>query len=215
MANSVLIQAAYDYIRNQIKLGEFMPGTLLSENELSEKLKMSRTPIRAAISQLEHEGLLVTLKNRGLLVKELSMKEALDILEIIYVFQLHAVNVMEERGESPDLKKLEEYLKGQFEAQRQDAYALYVEYAMKFNRCFIAVLHNNSVLPLMEKHLEKLELYSTINYKITPHEPHYSANRVNQALFDLVVAKDYDGMRKLIKDTFNRNRERTLRLSGI
>lgn len=215
MATSVLIQTAYDYIRNQIKLGEFMPGTLLSENELAEKLKMSRTPIRTAISQLEHEGLLVTLKNRGLLVKELSMKEIMDILEILYVFQLHAINVMEESGENPDLKRLEGFLEGQFEAQRQGAYYLYVENSFKFGKCLIAVLNNTSILALIDKHIDKLLLYSNINYRITPHEPHYSANRVNQALFDLIVAKDYDGMRKLIKDTYNLNRERTFRLGRI
>ncbi|WII38433.1 GntR family transcriptional regulator [Paenibacillus thiaminolyticus] len=108
MASTSLIQTAYDYIRGQIMLGEFMPGTLLSENELAETLNMSRTPVRAAVAQLEYEGLAVSLKNRGILVKELSMKEALDMIEIMYTFQLYALNHIESQGDRPDLKKLKE-----------------------------------------------------------------------------------------------------------
>lgn len=215
MASISLIQTAYDYIRQQIMLGEFMPGTLLSENELAETLNMSRTPVRAAIAQLEYEGLAVSLKNRGILVKELSMKEALDMIDIMYTFQLYALSHIESQGDRPDLKKLKEYLDLQLEATRQGAYHLYVDNTLRFTQCFISVTNNNTMLKIMEAHASKLVLYSTINYKITPHEPHFSGNRLNQSVYDALLAEDYNRIRAIFTEAHSYNRERMLRAGRI
>lgn len=215
MASSILIRSAYEYIRNQIKLGEYMPGALLSENELAEKLNMSRTPIRAAISRLEHEGLVVTLKNRGLLVKELSVREAMDMLEILHVFQLHAISQMEEQGEAPDLGKLKGFLDEQHAATEQDDYGRYVSNAMAFMQALIGTLNNHIMLQTIENLIEKLVYYSTINYKITPHLPHYSANRMNQTIYDKLAEKDYEGVRRIIRTAYEYNRERVIRHGRI
>ena len=53
LAKPSLEKLAYEQIRENIRNGHFLPGTLLSENEIAEHLGMSRTPIRAAISLLE------------------------------------------------------------------------------------------------------------------------------------------------------------------
>jgi len=214
MASS-LIQTAYEHIKKQIMLGEFMPGTLLSENELADALGMSRTPVRSAISQLEYEGLVVSLKNRGILVKELSMKEAMDIAEVMYSFQLYAVEHIKSEEELPDLKKLKELLDAQYEATEQGLYHLYVEHTLAFIRCFISVTNNSAMLQILDNHLKKLVLYSTINYKITPHEPHYSGNRVNQSVYDALLDKDYDKIVRILKQSHQYNRERLLRVGRI
>ncbi|BFT74175.1 GntR family transcriptional regulator [Paenibacillus sp. P36] len=215
MASVSLIQTAYDYIHRQIMLGEFMPGTLLSENELADFLNMSRTPVRSAITQLEHDGLVVSLKKRGVLVKEPSLKEAMDIMEILYAFQQLALEHIETHGEVPDLKKLKECLDLQLEATEQGAYYLYVKYTLQFAYYFISILNNSAMLKMMELYIDKIVLYATINFKITPHEPHYSGNRVNQALYDTIAAKDWTEMRRIIKTSHDHNRERMIRLGRI
>lgn len=125
-----------------------MPGTLLSENELADSLNMSRTPVRSAITQLEHDGLVISLKNRGVLVKEPSLKEAMDIMEILYAFQQLALEHIETHGEVPDLKKLKECLDLQLEATGRDAYYLYVKYTLQFAYDFISILEKQAVFSL-------------------------------------------------------------------
>jgi len=215
MANSLLIESAYAHIRNRIRAGELMPGTLLSENELAEELGMSRTPIRAAISRLEHEGLLVTLKNRGVLVREMTLKEAMDTVELLYIFQLQALEAMKERGEKPDLKRLKELLERQVEAERQNLYGHYLESAMAFLCCFLSVLHNTAIANIVDLSVEKIVLYGTINYIRTPHEPHYSANKQNRTIYEALLAEDYDGIRQQLSQSYNWNRQRLLRLGRI
>ena len=215
MASQSLIKQAYDYIRERIMLGEFMPGELLSENELADRLGMSRTPVRTAISQLETEGFVASLKNRGILVKELSMKEALDLIEVLYTFQLFSVDLMEERGELPDLELLGRLLREQLDATAQGDYASYVDRSMQFTRALVAVTHNNAMLRTIDASIDKIRLYATVNYKITPHEPHYSANKVNEALFEALKRKDYAAMRAVLKQAHARNLDRLPRSGRI
>lgn len=63
MAQLKLSDKAYEQIQKLIQEGRFQPGEPLQENELSEILQMSRTPIREALQRLE-DDMVVTIKPR-------------------------------------------------------------------------------------------------------------------------------------------------------
>lgn len=71
---------AYDFIRDAIIQGEFEPGQRLTEEFLSAQFRLSRTPIREAIRQLETEGLVVA-QGRGVAVKQFSATEVRQIYD--------------------------------------------------------------------------------------------------------------------------------------
>ena len=60
------------HLRKAILSGQFEPGERLGEQFLAESLEVSRGPIREALSQLEHEGLVIIRRNRGAFVARLS-----------------------------------------------------------------------------------------------------------------------------------------------
>jgi DNA-binding GntR family transcriptional regulator len=215
MASISLIQTAYSHIRERIMAGDYMPGSLLSENHLADELNMSRTPIRSAISQLESEGFLVSLRNRGVLVKELSMKEVMDLLEVIHSFQLLTLDYLKEHRETPDLKKMKAHLDMQLAATDSGNYASYVEHAMQFLRCMLEVTNNKVMLAMVDTFIDKMSMYSTIIYKTTPHEPHYSANKVNQSIYDAFNEFDYAAVLNILNEAYAYNRQRALRTGAI
>ena len=51
-------ETIYDAIRDEITYGELLPGERLTEKELSDKFKASRSTIRECLRQLESEALL-------------------------------------------------------------------------------------------------------------------------------------------------------------
>ena len=59
-------------LRRAISDGTFPPGTQLAEAALARSLGVSRGPLREAMQRLTQEGLLVSHRNRGLFVAELS-----------------------------------------------------------------------------------------------------------------------------------------------
>ena len=84
-----LRKLAYQQLRENIINGHFLPGMLLSENEMAEHFGMSRTPIRAAISLLGTEGFVESIRGRGVFVKEFSFREFHDMFEVLASMQLY------------------------------------------------------------------------------------------------------------------------------
>jgi DNA-binding GntR family transcriptional regulator len=69
-------------VRELILRGEFVPGDRLGEAELAERLGMSRTPIREALSRLAAEGLVETTPNRGSRVTSWTVEELADVFHL-------------------------------------------------------------------------------------------------------------------------------------
>lgn len=73
-------QRATDVLRAAIINGRLVPGDRLKEAELSEQLGISRAPVREALRQLEHEGLVVSLPYRATEVLGISQEEIAEAL---------------------------------------------------------------------------------------------------------------------------------------
>ncbi len=71
-----------EMIRRTILEEQFCPGDRLTEAELSEQFKVSRSPVREALLALEKEGSVVLLPYRGAIVTALSAEEAEEIAEL-------------------------------------------------------------------------------------------------------------------------------------
>ncbi|WP_405972774.1 GntR family transcriptional regulator [Streptomyces sp. NBC_00988] len=77
-----LVHKVYEYLRDGIIEGELPPGTRLLERELSERLDVSRIPIREALPQLEAEGLITTLPRRGSMVTQLTLRDIDELFSV-------------------------------------------------------------------------------------------------------------------------------------
>lgn len=71
-----------DSLRAAIIRGELAPGERLTERSLTERLDVSRTVVREALRQLESEGLVELVPNKGPVVRELTPEEAKDLYRI-------------------------------------------------------------------------------------------------------------------------------------
>lgn len=75
-------QQAYDYVREQIINLGFKPGEFITDAQITEQLKISRTPVREAFQRLEKEGLLVNEARKGWRVYMLDLEDIRDIFEL-------------------------------------------------------------------------------------------------------------------------------------
>jgi DNA-binding GntR family transcriptional regulator len=75
-----LRQRASDALRTAIVQGHYLPGDRLKEVELAEQLGISRAPVREALRQLEHEGLVASLPYRATEVLGVSQEEVAEVL---------------------------------------------------------------------------------------------------------------------------------------
>jgi GntR family transcriptional regulator, vanillate catabolism transcriptional regulator len=95
-----------DTIREGILSGDYASGERLNEVHLSTELKVSRTPIRAALQALAGEGLLDYAPNRGFTVRAFQLSEIVDAYDIRASLEGVAARFAAERGLSPAEKRI-------------------------------------------------------------------------------------------------------------
>ena len=77
-----LRDVVFNTLRQAILRGEMEPGERLMEIQLSQKLGVSRTPIREAIRKLELEGLVIMIPRKGAEVAHITEKDMRDVIEV-------------------------------------------------------------------------------------------------------------------------------------
>jgi DNA-binding GntR family transcriptional regulator len=99
-----------DEIRQSIIAGRLEPGSRLVERKLIAMMGVSRTVIREALRQLESEGLVSVIANKGPIVRELTLAEARDLYSIRAVLEGLAARRFAENAEDSDIDALEREL---------------------------------------------------------------------------------------------------------
>ncbi|MDI4648398.1 GntR family transcriptional regulator [Cohnella hashimotonis] len=94
MGKPTLRQQAYARILDMIETGECPKGSVTSEVQLGRQLDMSRTPVRAALQQLELEGFVRIASKHGVLILDSSSQRVGDLLELIASMALFAVSAV-------------------------------------------------------------------------------------------------------------------------
>src|ERR1700755_3184272 len=84
-------ERAYRHVKERVLNGKLPGGELISEGEIAEALDMSRTPVRAAFTQLESEGLLKLYPKKGALVVPVSAQELEDVIETRWVIERYSI----------------------------------------------------------------------------------------------------------------------------
>jgi GntR family transcriptional regulator of vanillate catabolism len=141
-------------LRELLLSGEFEPGARMSELPLVERIGVSRTPLRLALSALEHEGLLQVLPGGGYVVREFTRADIDDSIELRGVLEGTAARFAAERGLSRrELKAMTEISDQTDEVVHKADYESFERY-VGLNERFHALLHDAARSPLLVRALE-------------------------------------------------------------
>lgn len=98
----------FEKVREDILSGVYAQGEELKEATLGAKLGASRTPVREALRQLELEGLVEIIPNRGARVTGISRKDVYDIYQMRYLLEGLAARWASEHMKAEEITELEE-----------------------------------------------------------------------------------------------------------
>ncbi len=129
-----LSDQAYERIEEWIVTLQLAPGTVFSETEISEKLKIGRTPVREALQRLASDGLVKTLPRRGMMVTEINIGEQMILLETRRVLERLIVSRAARRATSGQRKTLQEYAHAIQQAAEKEDLARFMRFDHKFDR---------------------------------------------------------------------------------
>lgn len=100
--NKSLTSLIFDKIREDILNDKYAAGDKIVEAKLAEELGVSRTPVREALKQLELDGLVDNIPNRGVIVKGISNQDIYDIYTIRVAIEGIAARWAVERMDESD-----------------------------------------------------------------------------------------------------------------
>ena len=159
----------FTVLRDKILNEEYTQGQKLNEVALSKELNISRTPIREALKQLELEGLVKSIPNKGVYVLGFSHRDIDDMLEIRYALEGLAIkevyDLMEFYAEKGDQEKFNEINIAFHEAIYRCTQSKYFEQLLTDINYYIHVTSRHSIRQpdrLISAAQEHREIYEAI-----------------------------------------------------
>jgi DNA-binding GntR family transcriptional regulator len=146
-------------LEQAILAGDIAPGTVLRQEQLSDRYAVSRTPVREALRRLAALGLVTFEPNRGVRVRTLTRAELREAFIVRAELESLATEVAVERFTDDDLRELED-VEARFAAltdalrsrtSGEDARERLVGDWVRANHAFHDVIYRVAGLPLVER----------------------------------------------------------------
>jgi DNA-binding GntR family transcriptional regulator len=135
----------YEYIRIQMKIGKLKPGDSIDMNSFSQKLGVSKTPLRDALIRLEMEGFVRILPRRGVFVNELTIQDIKDSYQILGALESTAIIAAAPNLMEADVHRMEKLNEGMRQALERDDFNAYYEKNLQFHDIFLTLSGNKQL----------------------------------------------------------------------
>lgn len=199
-----LVQAE---LERMILDGELRSGAKLTESILAERLGVSRGPVREAFRMLEESGLVSTIKNRGVFVRDVPLHEALEIFEVRAAMDLYVGRKLAETATSAQTKELRQLVDAMDQAMKGDNARDYHRLNLKFHDRLLELSDNAKLTTTYRKLVNELSLFRRQN--LTP-ESMAISTREHKQIVKTIAAGDPEAAGQAMFRHVMNSRERTL-----
>lgn len=175
-----------DIIRNRILKGEYEIGEKIKENQIATELRVSRTPIREAFKQLENEGLIDYVPNRGCFAKGFTKQDVDDIYAVRKALERLAVERAVERITPEELNYLEEQCElMEFYARKKDS-----KKVLELNSTFHDIIYSSTRSRFMAQVLRSYKDYIDKTRKSVFYQQNYLESIIQEHKEILLAIKE-------------------------
>jgi DNA-binding GntR family transcriptional regulator len=211
-AESVLVlegrptaQLIAGHLRELILQGIFRPGQQINESVLAVQLRTSRGPLREALQRLCQEGLLVSRRNRGVFVPELSADDVQEIYFAREAIELAAAQSLLD-GSDAQIKKTCRVLNGVVKDLAHHVAASdwqsIARTDLEFHKAFVAGAENNRLDRIYET-LAAESIMCILNLEVSYPRANVLVDE-HQNIADLLKARDKEGLMGAIREHMER-----------
>jgi DNA-binding GntR family transcriptional regulator len=128
-------EAVFRSLCAALQEGSYRAGDRLREQEVAQRLKVSRTPVREALGRLAARGFVEPASGRGLVVRNLDISEVLELYAMREIMEGAAARLAAEHASGPEVDALRDIEQAFVEASGTDAAEMARERA-RLNRAF-------------------------------------------------------------------------------
>jgi len=209
-----LRQQVLEALRRAIVSGRLAPGQRLTERALIEMLGVSRTVIREALRQIEAEGLVEIIPNKGPVVRKLSAAEAKDLYRIRAVLEGLAARLFAENAGEADVGQLSDALESIKLAYRGTDGELALEAKSKFYEILYRGGRSDTLGSMLAMVQARIWRWRAVGLT----HPNRAHERLNESLENLsrlvsaIRAKDGDAAEQITRDEVSKAADEVMRI---
>jgi len=199
MSNDISVnknEFAYKSIKDAIITGVVSNESPISENIFVEKLKISRTPIRAALQKLQYENFIKIVPNQGIIINELTLKEANQLFDLRITLETFMLEQTIPFVTDGDIKELNECLDEQTKILKSGNINNFFKADLKFHALTYKYYDNEQMKGIVENCRGRFAAY---------HQKSFSRkNRIeivigeHKAIVNAIGKKDISNAKKLL-----------------
>ena len=208
--NPVLHEQVARKLRTMLVEGRIAAGAKLNERELSERLQVSRTPLREAIRQLAAEGLVELLPHRGAVAIELGEAEVRHSFELMAALEGLSGELAAQRITEPELQAIRAlHFEMMAAFTRRDLSAYY-----RLNAQIHAAINAAAKNPVLARtYAQTNTRLQALRFRSNQDERKWKrAVREHSQMIDALAAGDAAGLRLLLITHLNNKRDVVLEM---
>jgi DNA-binding GntR family transcriptional regulator len=193
-----LTSAVADRLRDQIIRGEIPEGAQLRQDAIATQYQVSRIPVREALRQLDAEGLIAIVPNRGAVVPALSPDDIAELFSIRALLEPEVLKLSVPRLMEEDFLEAEAVLlKYVSELEREDHLSAWGRLNWQFHSILYSRANQPRTMAIIRnvnnsgERYTRLQLYLTHGMK--------RANEEHHQILDLCRQRDVAGACRLLR----------------
>jgi len=183
-----LSEAVFRSLREALRAGLYRPGDRLREEEVAQRLKVSRTPVREALGRLMTKGFVEPAGGRGLVVRRLDPAEVLELYAMREILEGAAARLAAQHASGPEIDSLSDLEKA-FEAHAGDPAGM-----ARLNRAFHETIFRAARNRYLDGALQELQdgiaLLGATTFSVAGRPS--TAAEEHRAIIDAIASRDSD-----------------------
>jgi DNA-binding GntR family transcriptional regulator len=188
-------EAVFRSLCQALRAGFYRPGDRLREEEVAQRLKVSRTPVREAFGRLLAKGFVEPAGGRGLIVRSLGAAEVLELYAMREILEGAAARLASQHASQPEMDALMD-LEEAFEAHLNDPGEM-----ARWNRAFHEAIFRAARNRYLDSALQELQdgiaLLGVTTFSIAGRPS--TAVEEHRALIGAIAKRDADRAEKLAR----------------
>ncbi|SIO12769.1 GntR family transcriptional regulator [Halodesulfovibrio marinisediminis] len=196
-SSGLLRSALYEKLLEDLKNGKLEPGRLISIKKLADELGTSKTPLREALLQMQVEGFVTILPQRGVVINALTHEEKRDIFEVCGGLEYQAVISAFPHLTEAHVVEMEMYNEQIMVSSQGARYEDCNAINTNFHNAYLKACPNDYLVYLLNMNRTRLFVFTERDWGKKFREANYNEHKV---IIDMVRAGDAKKLAEYIRD---------------
>jgi DNA-binding GntR family transcriptional regulator len=201
-----LRQKVYEQIKHDIITCRLSPGEPLSEGRFVDRFKVSKTPIREALTSLQQDRLVEYTPNRGFIVAPVSYIDVQEIFEARLFYETALFKMALKHITDEDIELLNNYSKVEYNLEDAEAIELYQQANHDFHMSIARIARNSRLYWHYNTILDEAQRLIYLDFKNNNilSKWHHSHHEIMQALRDRDAAAGVQAIEETLDKAMKR-----------